>query len=336
MTNPLKSERVLVVDGDMILHMAIHAKTDLDHRPKSGEDLNGAYGFLQSLRKYVDKFRPIACFVVFGGGYSDRRKKLFPDYKLKPDRDPKHPAHNKWKADKEVYSLQESRLISILPYFGVHPVRMRGKEADDVLSYMIRTSATPMVLVSEDMDFWQLVSKDLMIFLPRKDKLLHMGNVEENAKVPVNLHLLYKALKGDASDKIPGVHRVGDKTVEQVMEWIKPHMESKPFPEREDQVDKFLDYLFETCSSMETKIQKRDWSRVKNIIESRDIIKRNLGLIDLRLEVLTEKDEEILRIMSSMPFKFNEDMAIRMLGAWDFRPILKSFTGWSQPFWRLR
>jgi len=82
-------------------------------------------------------------------------------------------------------------------------------EADDVLAWLCFNLVGNCVIVTMDMDFLQLVSEKVIVFLAGKKKIVTLNNFEEIIGVSKNIFLYYKAIIGDKSDNIRGVYGYG-------------------------------------------------------------------------------------------------------------------------------
>jgi len=205
-----KSKRLLVIDANSIIHRAYHALPPLT--TKKGELVNAVYGFLLVFLKAIKDFQPdfiAACFDVKGPTF---RHKKFKDYKAK--RPP---------APEELYQ-QIPKVKEVLEAFNVPVFEKQGFEADDLIgtisSLAPRKQVLPeieTIILSGDLDALQLVDSKTKVYALRKgvkDIVLYDENlVKERFQGLVPEQILdFKALRGDASDNIPGVTGIGVKT----------------------------------------------------------------------------------------------------------------------------
>jgi DNA polymerase I len=196
---------LLVVDGDSFAHRAYHAlpKTIRRRGDKGGGAVVGFANFL--LRFFADE-TPRA--VLVGWDTLDA-----PTYR--------HRALDTYQGGR-VFDAELVEQLAILPHFvaacGFAVAKAPGFEADDFLAAAIaheeRRGGTALV-ASGDRDAFQLASAATTILQPvRAGEIARIGPAEvherygvEPAQVPD-----FIALRGDPSDKIPGVKGVGPKS----------------------------------------------------------------------------------------------------------------------------
>lgn len=211
------SDRPLLalVDGHYLFHRAYHAQLSTDRRSPSGEPVWAAYGFCRTLLTTVAERRPDSIAVAFdvsGPGRAGRRREKFPAYKA--NRQPSPPD-----------LLAQLPLVrELVAALGLASYELDGCEADDVIG-TIATLAHPayrVEIVTGDRDFFQLVRDDgiLVVMPPVKarepgEPWLEVYDAEAVFRRmnvwPWEITAL-KGLAGDASDNIPGVPKVGEKT----------------------------------------------------------------------------------------------------------------------------
>ena len=97
-------------------------------------------------------------------------------------------------------------------------------EADDIISYVCNSrhyQGWQKVIVSNDKDFLQLCNEETVVYRPTTDKIETKKTVIESMGVhPTNMALA-RAMDGDASDNLPGVPRVGMKTIATKLPFMK-------------------------------------------------------------------------------------------------------------------
>ncbi|HXK32302.1 MAG TPA: 5'-3' exonuclease H3TH domain-containing protein [Candidatus Paceibacterota bacterium] len=203
-------KRILIIDANSIIHRAFHALPILT--TKKGEITNAVYGFLLVFFKAIKDFHPdyiAACFDLPLPTFRHKKYKL---YKAKRP-----------KAPEELYQ-QIPRIKEVLKLFNVPIFEKQGFEADDIIGTIAALSPRKQIvppietiIASGDLDALQLVNKQTKLFALRKgvkDVVLYdEGLVEEKFQGLLPEQVLdFKALRGDASDNIPGVTGIGEKT----------------------------------------------------------------------------------------------------------------------------
>ena len=136
-------------------------------------------------------------------------------------------------------------------------------EADDIISYVAQNIEEEALIVSNDKDFLQLCTDRIKLYRPIDDTIYDRDKViEEYGIHPQNLAAA-RAIAGDSSDNLPGINRVGLKTVAKSFEKIKDP-------------DMLLEDIFTECK--ETKSKKKVYGKV---LEGRDIIADNYAVMQL-------------------------------------------------------
>ena len=196
--------RILLVDGHYFLYRSFYAIRGLTN--SRGEPTNAIYGFVKALLKMFDDVQPSAAAVVWDYGMPQHRVALQPQYKQNrpPMPDDLRP--------------QELWLQEHITCFGPASVRVKNCEADDLIASYVqaaRAAGDEVVIATNDKDIWQLVGEGVSIYSTGKTgdfSLLGVHEVEEKWGVMPERIGDILALTGDASDNIPGVEGVGEKT----------------------------------------------------------------------------------------------------------------------------
>lgn len=198
---------LVLLDAHAILHRAYHALPDFSS--PTGEPTGALYGVTTMLLKIVEEFKPqymVACFDLPEPTY---RHDAFDGYKA-----------GRSKTDESLVQ-QINRSRDIFAAFGIPIYEKPGFEADDILgtiSHLTKAEKNLRVIIaSGDMDTMQCVDKKrVQVFTLKKgikDTILY----DEQAVIDrfgfgPKLVPDYKGLRGDASDNIPGITGIGEKT----------------------------------------------------------------------------------------------------------------------------
>ncbi len=195
--------RLVLIDGNAILHRAYHALPPLT--APDGSMVNAVYGFVSMLFKLVNDLRPTHLAVAFDRPAPTFRKKLFKAYQSqRPE------------MDKELVS-QVEKVHEVIESFGIPIFEVDGFEADDIIGTLSRQIPDQVVIVTGDKDLLQLVDGErVLVYMPVKGlleaKLFGEKEVKEKLGVAPKQVPDFKALAGDASDNYPGVAGIGPKT----------------------------------------------------------------------------------------------------------------------------
>ena len=142
-------------------------------------------------------------------------------------------------------------------------------EADDVIGYISKYSFPneKKMILSSDKDFYQLLGEKVEIYSPtKKMRITHSDIVDEYNISPENF-CLAKSICGDSSDNISGIKGAGFKTI------------AKRFPLMKGEESVMLSEILKICQ--ERHVDKRSPKIYSDLIENKDIIKRNWRLIYL-------------------------------------------------------
>ena len=214
MVSPMSQLTVLAVDGNSLLHRAYHASARTMYRTADGQPGWAVRGLLSQLVAAVDR----VCADVVVVGFDDRgnssRTRRWPTYKAQ--REPKP----------ETLERQLDLAVEVLRGLGVSVVVPPGLEADDVLA-SVAAQAPAMgartVVATSDRDSFALIDDNtrmLRILNGGVDAspLLDPERLTMVTGVRPDQYLDLAALRGDASDNLPGVPGFGAKTAVKLLQ----------------------------------------------------------------------------------------------------------------------
>lgn len=200
--------RVLLVDGHYYLYRSFFAIRGLTN--SKGEPTNAIYGFAKALRKMIADVKPDKAAVIWDCGLPARRTELQPAYKQNR---PSMPDEMK---------VQEKWLQTRVGLFGPSSLCTPNTEADDLIASYARAAVAAgweVVIATNDKDILQMASDKIVIYSTAKADagtagfaLLGPAEVEVKWGVAPAQIADVLSLTGDASDNIPGVGGVGEKT----------------------------------------------------------------------------------------------------------------------------
>ena len=199
-------KRVLLVDGNNILHQSFHKFEKL--KSTDGKPSGAIFGFFKSLHMYIDRFQPDDVYITFDNGHSPLRDKLLPEYK-------EHRQNISY--DRESLFAQKAVIMKILRMLRIKYLfdknNSTGFEGDDLLAYLYFKKISKeclVTIVSSDKDFNQLLTTDrVKIFNPRKEEYVRQTNCESLFGYTPYETVDYLSLVGDSSDDIPGFPGIG-------------------------------------------------------------------------------------------------------------------------------
>lgn len=199
--------KLMVIDGNSILNRAFYGVRPLSTR--DGQPTHAVYGFLTILLKLVDERKPEALCVAFDTKAPTFRHEAFEGYKAKRKEMP------------EELAVQLPVLKNVLDAMRIPRLELAGWEADDLIGTVAKrceAAGWDCEPVTGDKDSLQLISARTTVLLVTT----RMGQTTTRSMTPEAFEEEYgfeppkmvdlKALMGDASDNIPGVAGIGEKT----------------------------------------------------------------------------------------------------------------------------
>jgi DNA polymerase-1 len=197
--------KFVIIDGSSLVHRAFYALPLL--ATAAGQYTNAVYGFTTMLVKLLADVKPDAVAVAFDKGRVTFRNETYAEYK----------AHRK--ATPTELAEQFPLVREVLAAMGIAVLEEAGFEADDIIGTLACRAAKEgfeVVIVTGDRDALQLIGPATKVLLTRKG-ISEMALYDREALyaqygVTPEQVVDLKGLMGDASDNIPGVPGVGEKT----------------------------------------------------------------------------------------------------------------------------
>ncbi len=205
-------DKLVLIDGHSILNRAFYGVPDLTNA--QGLHTNAIYGFLNIVFKILEEEAPQYLTIVFDAPVKTFRHEMFPEYK------------GTRKSMPDELREQVPVMKEVLDAMDVLVLEMPGFEADDVLGTLSKSGeakSLDVVIISGDRDLLQLATDTVKIRIPktRKGKTeiedYFASDVKERYQVTPEEFIDVKALMGDASDNIPGVPSIGEKTATKII-----------------------------------------------------------------------------------------------------------------------
>lgn len=200
--------KVFLIDGNSFCYRAYYAIQGLS--TSKGEPTNAIYGVITMIRKMIEEDKPDYVAVCF-----DRKEPTFRHEKFEA-----YKAHRKPMPEDLV--TQMPHIKEVIDAYRISMFELAGYEADDLLGTLAEKAAREkfeVFIVTGDKDALQLVSPHVKVYNTHKEGLIY-----DAAKVKERFEGLgpekivdLMALMGDASDNIPGVPKVGEKTAIELM-----------------------------------------------------------------------------------------------------------------------
>jgi DNA polymerase-1 len=250
----MKKEKTLyLIDGTAYIHRAYHAIRGLSN--SKGLPTNATFGFTRMLIKLIEDHNPQYAGMFFDAKGPTFRHEMFAEYK----------ANRPPMPDDMVAQIPYIKEITAA--FQLPIIEMQGYEADDLIGTYARIAEEngyAVVMVTGDKDFVQLVTDQAIIWDPMKDVTIDAKSVKKSYGVEPPQMIEVMGLSGDATDNVPGVPGIGQKTA---LNLIQKHGG--------------MQQLYQAVDSITKKKQR------ENLIQYRDqaFLSRDLVSIDTRVPV---------------------------------------------------
>ncbi len=205
---------LLLLDGHSLAYRAFFALPS-DLQTTTGQLTNVVYGFTTMLVKLFGDFAPDRIAVCFDLGRPAYRHDVYDGYKANRRSTP------------DDFSAQMPLVREVLAALRIPVVEVQGYEADDLIATLVgeaKAEGLPVMIVTGDRDNLQLIddAADVRVMMTRRGitdtAIYDEAAVQERYGVPPGRYLDVAALRGDASDNLPGVPGVGDKTATKLVQ----------------------------------------------------------------------------------------------------------------------
>jgi len=238
---------LMIMDGHAMVHRSFRAISTQRHLTvnATGEDVTGVYGFANVFLRALNEWNPAYCAIAFDMSAPTFRHKQFPEYKGQRESTP------------EELRPQFGRVKQLMESFGVPVFELEGWEADDVIGTLASQAekiGMDSVILTGDRDTFQLISPRVRVDLASsiQDRKVYDEEalMERYSGLTAAQQTDFKALLGDASDNIPGVPKVGEKTAIALLneyhnlEGIYEHLEEVKRPSVKSSLEEFKERAY--------------------------------------------------------------------------------------------
>ena len=311
--------KFVLVDGNSIMNRAFYGIMGSKMlTTKDGKYTNAVYGFLAILFKLLDDIQPQYMAVAFDLKAPTARHKMYEGYKANRHGMPDELAE------------QMPIIKEVLRAMNIDIIEMEGYEADDILGTLScygEAKNLDVTILSGDRDTFQLATDKVTIRIPHtkggktetdeynREKIIEKYGLEPKQLIEV------KGLQGDASDNIPGVPGVGEKTalklvqkygsIENLYKKIEEGQDDLKGKQREKIVEnKELAELSRTLGTINTKVPIKDdltdlkveeWDKEKVLELFKNLnFNRYIDRFNLRENGESENKQEIKELYKSV------------------------------------
>ncbi|MDA9462853.1 DNA polymerase I [Enterococcus mundtii 3F] len=328
----MTKNKLLLVDGNSVAFRAFFALHNSLERFKNRNGLhtNAIYAFHNMFENVMQKEQPTHVLVAFDAGKTTFRTEMYAEYKGGRSKTPGE------------FKEQMPYIRELLTGLGVKYYELPNYEADDIIGTLaekVDKETFDVVVLSGDRDLTQLASKEIKVDITVK------GVSDIESYTPEHVAEKYdgltpkqiidmKGLAGDASDNIPGVTKIGEKTAIKLLnqygsvEGIYEHIdEMKQSKMKENLInDKEQAFLSKKLATIDTdapvevdidslEYQGKDLDKLvpffkemdfKQFLAKLDVVEEQVEMKDILFEVVHEYDESM--------FQTNMALYVEMMG----------------------
>src|SRR5690554_4479960 len=207
-----EQKRLFLVDAYALIFRGYYAFIKNPRINSKGLDTSAIMGFMNSLLDVIKRERPDHLAVCFDKGGSTDRVEMFSEYKANRDATP------------EGIKTAVPYIMEILKAMHIPIMVKDGFEADDVIGTLAKQAEKEgykTFMVTPDKDFAQLVSENIFMYRPVFGggyETWGVPEVQKKFEVTDPLQVIdFLGMMGDASDNIPGLPGVGEKTAKKFL-----------------------------------------------------------------------------------------------------------------------
>lgn len=201
----MNKSKLVIIDGNSLMHRAFYALPNLTN--SKGLHTNVIYGFVNMLYKIQEEFKPDYIGIAYDRKAPTFRHEEYPEYKA-----------GRLKMAEEMVE-QIPVLKEVIAAMNIKQIEIDGYEADDIIgtvSALCTQKEVSAIIITGDRDAFQLINDHVHVFITKKgisemiefdrEKLMEVYQITPEQVIDM------KGLMGDASDNIPGVPGIGEKT----------------------------------------------------------------------------------------------------------------------------
>lgn len=260
--------RTLLVDIATMYYRSFYSLPDTIVSPK-GEPINAIRGSLDALFMFIERYQPSNIITCWDYDWRpDWRVELIDSYKTARTEE------DGGSTIPDSLSDQVDVLHDLLIEIGMPVIGIEGFESDDIVSHYTRALTGPVDIISGDKDLFQLIDDSL------QNRVLYIGTGFSKHTQVDDKYLLdrfgikgsqygdFAVLRGDASDGLPGVKGIGEKTASSLIAEFGN-----------------LDNLLEAANKADSRLKPKILS---TLLEHEDYIKRAKEVVLLNKELNLE------------------------------------------------
>lgn len=293
MADQVVTPTLVLIDAHALLHRSFHAIPMLTHR---GQQVNAVYGFAATILHVIEALKPSHMAVAFDEPGPTFRHEDFAAYKAHRPETPE--------GLKAQFPLARQLTKALgIPFFGIP-----GYEADDIigtLTHQAQEKDLEVVIVTGDHDSYQLINESVKVYnVSRGTKVAEFIDAEAVRKRygfgPESM-VDYKALRGDASDGIPGVPGIGEKTAAKLIAQFGT-----------------VEQLYETLEYANGKKIEGLTDKVRGLLQEH----AETAFMSKKLATIRTDVPIALDVAACLIKHYNEDGARELFQEWGFRSLV--------------
>lgn len=206
-----ENNTIILIDAPNLAFRMFFAMERTNMRTLGGTPTWATYGFLKALFDLLDKTKPKAIAAAYDCKEPTFRHEAYEEYKAnRPEEMP------------EELSTQWPYIREGLESFEIPIYELPGFEADDVIGTLAKKAADNgqnVLILTGDRDAFQLINDKIKVLVPSKGELKEYGRKEvfDYWGIWPEQVIDFKSLCGDASDNIPGIKGIGEKTAAKLL-----------------------------------------------------------------------------------------------------------------------
>ena len=203
---------LILVDGHALAYRQYYALERTAMKNSQNQPTWAVYGFFKAIFDLLAKIHPDSIAVTFDVSHRTFRTEMYEDYKANREAMP------------DALHMQLELICKGLKAFDIPIYTREGFEADDLIGTISSRAAKlghKTLILTGDQDSFQLVDKAgfIKVLIPAKGELREFtwDGVYKKLGVYPDQVVDYKGLRGDASDNIPGIKGIGEKTAQKLL-----------------------------------------------------------------------------------------------------------------------
>jgi len=194
----MQDKTLYILDGSSLVYRSFYA---ISLSTSKGFPTGAVYGFLNTLKKIREHFKPRYMAICFDISRKTHRQEKFKEYKIQRPEMP------------DPLKIQIPKVKELIKYFGIRYVEKAGYEADDLIYYFALKAYKKgwhATIITSDKDMYQLIRGNrVCVYNPFKDKLYDNDSFREEFGFLPSRIVDYLSLTGDNVDNIPGAKGIG-------------------------------------------------------------------------------------------------------------------------------